>query len=305
MKQEIEYRYYEMPTGQYILPKYGEGWRMAYGTGEINKLHFHNYLEVGYCNEGYGKLVIKDKTYDYEKGMFTIVPANIPHTTENPDGNVSFWEYMFVDIESFLKTEMGTSKLNIKDTLSTVNKSGFLLKVDENADMAELITLMINECKAKDRYSSEALAGFLRAFTVDLIRLARENDTLIKNEPMSNYVAVAIKYIEAHFAENVKVSDIAKECGLSESHFRRTFEQSTNIRPLDYLNMVRVDKACELLYKKDLSMDEVGKQAGFETTSSFNRNFKRLTGKSPLQWKHSADSGMKNYHINIKKGWDF
>lgn len=107
--------------------------------------------------------------------------------------------------------------------------------------------------------------------------------------------------------EQVRVEDIAEASGLSESHFRRVFEEVMNMKPLDYVNMVRVDKACGMMAKKDLSMEELSYRVGYQTQSTFNRNFKRLTGYSPKQWKKKEnyqEGILKNYHISALRGWE-
>ena len=78
------------------------------------------------------------------------------------------------------------------------------------------------------------------------------------------------------------------------------------MKPLDYLNMVRIDKACEIIQSKDYAMEEVGFRVGYQTPSTFNRNFKKLTGKTPYQWKKEENhlgGAKKNYKISAKKGW--
>ena len=79
-----------------------------------------------------------------------------------------------------------------------------------------------------------------------------------------------------------------------------------SMKPLDYLNMVRIDKACEIIQNKDYAMEEVGFRVGYQTPSTFNRNFKKLTGKTPYQWKKEENIlgiSKKNYQISAKKGW--
>ena len=88
--------------------------------------------------------------------------------------------------------------------------------------------------------------------------------------------------------------------------FRSIFEESMSMKPLDYLNMIRIDKACEIIQNKDYAMEEVGFRVGYQTPSTFNRNFKKLTGKTPYQWKKDENHlGLtkKNYKISAKKGW--
>ena len=52
-KPKIELRYYYMPAGSPILPLLGERWVQNYGTG-IEDLHFHNFMEIGFCYYGEG-----------------------------------------------------------------------------------------------------------------------------------------------------------------------------------------------------------------------------------------------------------
>ena len=51
----MELRYYKMPEGSPILALLGQKWIQNYGN-DIDYLHFHNYLEIGFCYEGQGFL---------------------------------------------------------------------------------------------------------------------------------------------------------------------------------------------------------------------------------------------------------
>lgn len=64
-KKRMEYRYYEIPADTYVLPLLGKGWEQEYGVGIRDMLHFHNYMEIGYCYHGDGELIIEDRTYHY------------------------------------------------------------------------------------------------------------------------------------------------------------------------------------------------------------------------------------------------
>ena len=87
-KETIEFRYYNIPDGSYVLPKIGEGWEQEYGLGMNGMLHFHNLLEIGYCYHGSGRLIIEDREYRYSDNMYTFIPKNVPHTTISDPGNL-------------------------------------------------------------------------------------------------------------------------------------------------------------------------------------------------------------------------
>lgn len=93
---------------------------------------------------------------------------------------------------------------------------------------------------------------------------------------------------------------------MSETHFRRIFQETMNMTPVEYVNFVRIRKACELIDKTDISMEEVAGKVGFVTPSTFNRNFRRIVGTSPYQWKKRPDSHerkLAEYKISALKGW--
>ena len=72
-----------------------------------------------------------------------------------------------------------------------------------------------------------------------------------------DYIRKLINYMELHYMENIMAKDLAKSCELSETHMRRIFLEYTNATPLEYLNLVRINKACELLMKGNCSVESV------------------------------------------------
>jgi transcriptional regulator GlxA family with amidase domain len=116
----------------------------------------------------------------------------------------------------------------------------------------------------------------------------------------------AIDYVEFNYSSEFKVSDLAEECHMSETHFRRVFQEKMNMTPIEYVNFVRVKKACDIIDRTDVSMEEVAEKVGFSTPSTFNRNFRRIMGTSPYQWKKRPDNHegkLLDYKISALKGW--
>ena len=109
-----------------------------------------------------------------------------------------------------------------------------------------------------------------------------------------------------NYSDNFKIVDLANECHMSETHFRRIFQEKMNMTPIEYVNFVRIRKACELIDKTDISMEDVAEKVGFATPSTFNRNFRRIIGTSPYQWKKRPDNHegkLLEYKISALKGW--
>lgn len=306
-KKRIEYRYYDIPSNTYVLPLLGKGWEQEYGAGIREMLHFHNYMEIGYCYDGDGELIIEDRVYHYGGGEFSVIPANIPHTTNSAPGHICKWEFLFIDIDRFVRTEMHLDPILESHVLQMVNRRGTLKTEQNHGVMAHLILDIMRECREKQPYYESSVRGYLHSLVVEMIRLAEDRDHSLYKLKLNEYVRSALSYINEHYMDELRMEDIAQASGLSESHFRRVFEDVMHMKPLDYINLVRVDKACVMMAQKDLSMEELSFRVGYQSQSTFNRNFKRLTGYSPMQWRRRENYGegiLKNYQISALKGWE-
>ena len=76
--------------------------------------------------------------------------------------------------------------------------------------------------------------------------------------------------------------------------------------PSEYVNLVRIQHACELMRKSSMATDEVSGSVGFESTSSFTRNFKKLLNITPKKKKKHPEnyqSKILEYNVSVLKGW--
>jgi transcriptional regulator GlxA family with amidase domain len=106
-------------------------------------------------------------------------------------------------------------------------------------------------------------------------------------------VEQACRLVRAHAAEELNVERVAKAVGLSTGHLSRQFHHATGLRLVEYIARVRVEQATELLAEGHRSITAIAFACGFHTLSQFNRTFRRLTGRSPREWR-SADRPMRS-----------
>ena len=145
-----------------------------------------------------------------------------------------------------------------------------------------------------------------------MMMIARLNNKLgpttegVRQKNGFDQIRPALEHIRDNFANPTKIAQIASVCHMSESHFRRLFEENMGMTPVDYLNQVRIKKACDMIRKTGYSMEEIAVKVGFSTTSTFNRNFKRIVGTSPYHWKKSPENfetKLADFNILVEKGW--
>jgi AraC-like DNA-binding protein len=83
----------------------------------------------------------------------------------------------------------------------------------------------------------------------------------------------------------LRLSEIARECGLSTSHFARSFKTSFGISTHQWLLQHRIEHAKQLMSQTAISLIEIAVQSGFNDQAAFTRTFHQVVGVSPGRWR--------------------
>ena len=116
----------------------------------------------------------------------------------------------------------------------------------------------------------------------------------------------ALEYMNKHYSESIKAGELSALCNMSETHFRRLFESYINMPPMEYLILIRVQKACERMIQTNEPTERIAQKCGLTTHATFNRNFRKFLDTSPYQWKINPENyehKLLNFRISALKGW--
>ncbi len=101
----------------------------------------------------------------------------------------------------------------------------------------------------------------------------------------NSYVDDAISFIKEHYNEPISQETVAEKLGISTGYLSTLFKQSLNTRFVDFLNTVRIEKACSYLTQNSLKTYEIAYKVGFNDEKYFSRVFKKVKGVSPMEYK--------------------
>ena len=304
-KPKMEFRYYQMPAGSPILALLGQKWIRHYGEN-IDYLHFHNYLEIGFCYEGQGRMLVGEVRFSGRE--FSVIPPNYPHTTDSDLGTVSRWEYLFVDVEGFLRSFLDTP-VKADKVIQRIYSKALFLEENQSPSISAKILKIMNIMRDGEEFYLEEAKGILASLLVEIARLNRRSEEERVEEEkgkLTNMITRVQDFVSYHYMEDIKVEDLAKSCHISETHFRRVFTSYMKMSPLEYINTVRINTACELLQKTDEPVADIAHKCGFTTNSTFNRNFKQLMGVTPVEWRkrpENYEQQLLNFDIHLEEGW--
>ena len=100
--------------------------------------------------------------------------------------------------------------------------------------------------------------------------------------------ALALAMVDANLHGELRVADLAREVGLSASHFAYAFKQTVGMAPHGWLAQRRIEKAKTLLRTDDLSLTQIALACGFADQSHFTRQFTARVGCPPGAWRRNA-----------------
>jgi len=302
-KEYAEFRFYEKPSKEPVLALMGESWIRNYGEG-IGYRHFHNMVEVGYCIWGKGEMFLNRKGYNYSDDTFTFIPHNYLHTTKSE--KTCHWSYFFFDLEEVLMDWYRDNPEKGKQLLHSVSQEAYISNIRDKPYLGGVIRMVLDQMQQKRGCYRETIRGLLLALIMQIVTINEDTaSNQLKSKRGSKILAV-LEYISCHYCEDIRINKLAECCHLSETHFRRIFQRDMNMSPVEYINLFRVQAACDLMRKGSGQMEEVALKVGYQTMSSFNRNFRKIIGNSPYRWKRQMDKEfekLENYRISAKKGW--
>lgn len=253
---------------------------------EPDSLHFHNHLEIGFCYYGSGIMILDNKRIPYGSNSFTVIPRGISHLTQSHDKIGYSWEYLFIDADGLVAEIYKTNPPIAKYLLSRINSHAFLSKADGQPGIASLIRRIFDVMRKQEELYLEEARGLALALLISLARFNNDGTQLREYQYHVNsnlVISPALAFINKEPQHAFKIRELAKLCHISETHFRRVFSEYMKMSPVKYINQVRIRQACDELKRSNDSINVIAARAGFSSLSTFNRNFRQITGVTPQQ----------------------
>lgn len=118
-------------------------------------------------------------------------------------------------------------------------------------------------------------------------RFGKEEPEIIDDEKgrTNPLIRGAQEYITEHYTENLTLKGVAEEIGVSGGYLSTLFNQHLQCGFVDYLNKVRVDRACSYLEQNYLKNYEIAYKVGFNDEKYFSKVFKKIMGMSPKEYR--------------------
>ena len=248
------------------------------GIGEsMHSHHYHTRFEIYYLTSGRCHFFIDNRSYDISAGDLILIPEGVIHKTNY--GTDEEQARVVLEFSSRFVPESVRAKL---PSMIYLFRNPTL-----SSDLHEMIRSIDLECKKPDEFTFDSIEAKISSL---LFFLARNRvlggPSLSKNSMIED----VINYIKANFAQDVRLSDVAKSHFVSAEHLSRTFKHDTGFGFNEFLSLIRLQHAEHLLKeRRGMSISEIAYSCGFNDSNYFSDKFRRTYGISPLKYSKSFD----------------
>lgn len=150
----------------------------------------------------------------------------------------------------------------------------FLCKPSKMEELEEAMTIMTQHAKQNQIERKELFESEVKEEAED----SPANSFIVKN---------AVAYIEEHYMEKLKLSDVADKVYVSQWHLSKLLNRHLGQNFSEILNNVRIAKAKELLNDPSLRIGDIAEEVGFLDIAHFSRVFKKQSGKSANEYRNT------------------
>lgn len=254
--------------------------------------HYHDDYELHYVVTTSGKFFVGDYIGHFAPGNLVLVGPRLPHnwiSNDLPSEGVALRDQCIV----FNMAPMESSAVfvpEIKEVLPMLDRASRGIEFfDISERVAPYIERIINSHNITRLGVFFELLGELSR-CADYRLLSSQVFDGIGDEKSQSQIDSIVNYISEHYAEPISLPDIAKLFRMSESHFSRVFRRDTGNSFVDFLTLVRINRACQLLVQTDEKISAICYDVGFNNLANFNRRFLELKNTTPSAFRQQARS---------------
>ena len=265
----------------------------------------HNHHELIYTCDGQGTYEIHDRRYVVHQGDLFFTPRNVRHNGWS-HSNVARWKTFVIEFDFSLAhdPELFLDDIAVLPAVLPFYKH-FILERDPTLHVPvdiqshiELITERLTlEMASRGPDYELILQSCLIDYLVLITRAARQT---LDKVPLHQYAGrvkrlirleKARQFVQQHYAENLRLEDIAAQAHVSPFHFVRLFKEAFGVTPNQYHQQLRIEEAKRLLVMTDLQVAEIADRLGYSSPEYFSRTFSAHVGASPRRFvRQLADS---------------
>ena len=257
----------------------------------LARWHFHDEYELHLITATSGKAFIGDWIGPFHPGHVALCGPRLPHnwvSFDLPEGGVTERD-LVIQFRHEPIAHAAQMIPELAEVMPLLERARHGIEFFGLSERAHAHWLGVKRERGVQRFA---------AFCAFLADLARCTDyRLLSNVQMQGedddteleQINAIVDRILGDVAKPLSAGAVAAELGMSESRFSRFFRRATGNTFTDFVNRIRVNRACQLLMETDRLVTHICYEVGFNNVANFNRRFLEIKGMTPTEFRRQAD----------------
>lgn len=252
--------------------------------------HYHDSYELDLFIRADIQIFVGDTKYHIQDGDLLLINAfDIHRIFYNPSHE--YTRYVLQFKKSFISDQLNVLQLGpmLKDLHKKRNKR-VKLDIRQRVQIEDRLKTLLQLYSQSTFQEQNPIT--IANIKLELIQLLLQYYNLSESQPLTRprslhdtLVREIITYIDEHYQESIQLDDLADQLNKSKYYISHVFRESTRFTIIEYLQYRRVVEAQKMLVDPSASIIDVGFDCGFQNLQHFYRVFKKISGKTPAQYR--------------------
>jgi AraC-like DNA-binding protein len=254
--------------------------------------HYHEEYELHLIVATRGKVFVGDYIGHFEPGHLVLTGPRLPHnwiSTDVPAEGVALRDIVLQFPDAPLR-QAAALVPELAEVLPMLERARNGIEFFDLSDHARERIASIRRAQGLARFAEFiALLGDLarcnhyRLLSTVQLRSFEDDASLAR-------ISGIVDYLTQHYSDNFSMADLSARLGMTESSFSRYFRRAMGNSFTDFVNRLRINRACQLLMETDRYITNVCYDVGFNNVANFNRRFLQIKGLTPTEFRRQAEA---------------
>ena len=227
-----------------------------------------------YCTEGNGWIELDNKKMSVCSSQLIIIPANTPHkygSSENDPWTIYWFHFSGEISKNIVNLILQKTRKHQPDIGFSENRIQLFEEIYTNLERGYIMDNLL--------YVNMTFYHFLSS-TIYEEKFNFKDSNIEKNR-----IDLLLDYVQNNLGIAFKLEELASHTNLSISQFSALFKSRTGYSPIEYVNHLKVQKACQQLLLTEYPVKQIAYNLGIEDPYYFSRLFSKLMGISPDNYR--------------------
>jgi AraC-like DNA-binding protein len=294
VKPELEHDYVRSPALGYERPEeVGMIRCLSHGfPTPLARWHYHDEYELHLITATSGKAFVGDWIGQFQPGHLVLTGPRLPHnwvSMDLPEGGVPERDFVI----QFPHAPIEESASHIPELRAMLP---LLERAKHGIEFFDMQSKALEHWQRVKSHQGLARFGAFCDFLGDLAQcrdyrlLSSAQIQSVDNDDQLDQINIILSRITNNLSEQLSAADLAKDMGMNESKFSRFFRRATGNTFTDFVNQVRINRACQLLMESEAQITNIGYEVGFNNMANFNRRFLDIKGMTPREYRWPCEA---------------